>query len=511
MNNTNLPEILQRLGIIAAAIVITIYAVIQQSTVMIIGVLAFTPIILFINRPEMFVIAIIGVSNSALLVPGLPRGLQLMHLLMLAFIPVMVARYAILKPRQDAMPLSFRAVLLLMAWLVLLIQERGLGLRSGGEGLVGGASYIKFFLCGGFLIFSRYIVLTPRQWTVTITMMVAGSFIPIAAEQLFIQSGGMVTIQYLFIEPYVSGLVETLMAKESDSGAVARLTAFTGAASSLLMASLVLTTRRTGFRFSTYLLVGLCLLFAGLSGFRSLLFETIALTAMYRLFIAPPGQRAPVFFAILGAGVAGLLVLIPMTSYLPLAMQRALSWLPFAEIDIMARMGADQSTEWRFRLWEFAWEQSGPFLWIGRGFAVSAAEVMSANIWKDDLLQFWYSHQYHSGPLSAWIDLGLPGFLLLMVFFIAAAYEVLFRNITPSNDIIYRFQTFIRVKILFSIAAYMLIFGDVRSTVAGILVNLAIFYSLDATNRVAAKAADAPAKPPAPAKSFRPLTDKPAV
>jgi len=498
MNNANLPDALARFAVVACVILVTIYALIQQSSLMLIGILAFFPIVMFINRPQMFVVAIIGLSNSLLLVPGLPRGLLLMHLLMIAFIGVMIARYAITKPARQQMPLSMRLVLMLMAWLVVLIQIRGLGLRTSSDGMIGGAAYIRFFLFGGFLIFSRYFTLTARQWKISIIMMVAGSFLPVAAEQLFIQSKGTITIQYLFIEPYVSGLMETLMSVGSDT-AVSRLTAFTGAASSILMAALVFTTRGGKFRLTTYLLIGLCLLLAGLSGFRSLVFEIFMITVLFRLFIAPRAQRISLSIGILAIAAAGLLVIYLTISHLPLSIQRALSWIPFAEIDILARMASTQSTEWRLRLWQFAWDQAGPFFWIGRGFAVSVMEASAFRMDSSDLLHYWNTHLYHSGPLSAWIDLGLPGFILLVLFFAIAIRDVAFYKTEPANDIIYRFQTFIRVELIFSIISYIFIFGDVRSSITAIILNLAIFYSLDATNRAAPrKTTDA-----APPKSAR--------
>jgi O-Antigen ligase len=485
MNNHpgQLPDILVRLLVVAAMTVLTIYAVTQQNTRLIIFVLAAAPVVALINRPEAFVILIIGLSHSALLLPGFPRGLQVMHLLMAGFIPVMVARFTILKSQHAQTPVSFRLVWLMLLWLLFIIYERGLGFRSGGEGLIGGASYIKFYLCAGFLLCSRYITLTSRQWRLTIWLLVFGSFIPIIAEQLFIQSGGTILFQYMFIEPYVSGLIETLDARESGTS-IARLTAFTGAASSLLMAALVLTSHRNKFRFITYCAIGVCILFAGLSGFRSLIVEITALAVLFRIMIAPRKQRPHLIMLTGLLALVVLVVIIPLISSLPLPMQRALSWLPFAEVDIMARTGAEQSTEWRFRLWKYVWENAGDYLWVGRGFSVSMPDLMSSNYWNDDILYFWFGHNYHNGPLSAIVDTGVIGFLLLLGIFASVSKSVLSSNIPESDDLIYLFHTFIKVKILYSILAFLLIFGDVRSTVPTLFVYLAIFYALEASNNV---------------------------
>lgn len=486
------------LGITAAAI----YATISQNTLLAVAVVLAAPVVALINNPQIMVISIIGLSSSSLLIPGLPRGLQLVHLVMAGFICVMMARLTILKSNQNKMPWSFTLLLILLAWLLFIIRERGFGLRSGGGDVIGGTAYVKYFVCAGFMLFSRSITLTARQWKWAVVLMVVGSFIPILAEQLFVQSGGRITFQYMFIEPYVAGLMQTMDAIESGNS-VARLTSMNGVAISLLMATLILTSGRHRFRLSTYAGVFLCLMFAGLSGFRTLIVETVAITFLYRTFISPPAVRTKQVLQLFLLILAGFVLVIPFVPYLPLPVQRSLSWLPFAKVDMLAQLGADKSTEWRFTLWAYVWDNAKDYYLIGRGFAVNMSEVLSPSVMKDEILQFWFNHNYHNGPLGALVDTGIIGFVLIIAFLVVASWEALTTSMVPEEEMIFRLHTFIRVKIIYSSFAYIFIFGDLRTTLPAIYLYMGLFYALEASIRARLIPDKSVISPPPPSLDHR--------
>jgi len=71
--------------------------------------------------------------------------------------------------------------------------------------------------------------------------------------------------------------------------------------------------------------------------------------------------------------VLGCALLIPMASHLPIAMQRAISFLPL-DVDPMAKDGARASTEWRINMWKHLLPQIPQYFFVGKGYAIDASD-----------------------------------------------------------------------------------------------------------------------------------------
>jgi len=119
---------------------------------------------------------------------------------------------------------------------------------------------------------------------------------------------------------------------------------------------------------------GIAFVMVLLSGFRSML------VYLFVVFVVSAFIRRRYFdiIAISVAGVLGLCLLIGsgQVRNLPYGAQRALSFLPI-ELDERAREDADQSSNWRFEMWELALTTDRYIQnkWLGDGFAVSAREM----------------------------------------------------------------------------------------------------------------------------------------
>jgi len=69
------------------------------------------------------------------------------------------------------------------------------------------------------------------------------------------------------------------------------------------------------------------------------------------------------------------LSLIPFVGHLPLSVQRTLSFLPLP-VDPVAQASADLSTEWRLQMWKNVLPQIPQYLWLGKGYSISAADLL---------------------------------------------------------------------------------------------------------------------------------------
>lgn len=467
------------MGAVALTIGIAVYALMHENYGLMAMMLAVAPGIALINNPSAWMVTILAVSQSGLILPGLPRGLQVFQFLVAGFSLMVVARNILLKPPMERQPLSFAFIWGLMGVLAFIIVERGLGFMAMGGNTIGGASYIKVLVAAAFLLASRSIPLTTQQWKFAIVLMIGGSFVPVAAQLIHTFSGGSFYV-YKFVE-YYGGVRDTLVGVETGTQVV-RFQTLGPVADTLLMAVLVFTGRQQKFSIVTLAGLAACLVIAGLTGFRSLLLQIVGIAFVFRFFIAPRHDRMRLSVVSLLCGLFLLILLIPFTQHLPQSMQRALSWLPFAQIDSVASLEAGATIDWRLDLWEFSWEHVPDFLWVGRGFALNIDDILAYSVFKDDILSSWFSHNYHNGPLGALIDTGLPGLTCLMLFFFFSTKEVLLNRRNPTDPFVSRFYTVIKAKYLYSVFAYLFIHGDIRSSLPNLFLLLTIFYGLQVTD-----------------------------
>ena len=160
-----------------------------------------------------------------------------------------------------------------------------------------------------------------------------------------------------------------------------------------------------------------------LSGFRSVLlfgFVAFVLSAVLR------GQLKDLWVAA-AAMLAAVVLLISLQGsvlQLPRTMQRALSWLP-GDWDDAALVDAEESSRWRFEMWEWAWNDERILrdrVW-GQGFGLSIDDM---NIIAQSMLYqgspgfiggsdregTMLMGSFHSGPLSTIKYIGIVGLVL---------------------------------------------------------------------------------------------------
>jgi len=133
--------------------------------------------------------------------------------------------------------------------------------------------------------------------------------------------------------------------------------------------------------------------------------------------------------------IVGLLCLASVfifSEQLPWQMQRALSFLP-VRVSPMVRQDAQSSLDWRIDMWRGVVQQVPQYFWKGKGFALDPGEMYMSQVNSFTKLAAdssdWavYAGDYHNGPLSLLIPLGIWG-MAAFLWFIIAAGKLLYSN-----------------------------------------------------------------------------------
>jgi hypothetical protein len=218
-----------------------------------------------------------------------------------------------------------------------------------------------------------------------------------------------------------------------------------------------------------------------LSGFRSvLLFGMVAfvLSALLR------GRLKDLWVA----GSVMLLVVIALVSMqgsvlqLPRTMQRALSWLP-GDWDQAATADAEGSSQWRFEMWEWAWNDDRILrdrTW-GQGFGLSiddmnliASSLMAGGgggtlLGGSDRENFMITGSFHSGPLSTIKYIGVVGLCLyypLMCYMALLAWRLCIR---ARGTKAFALALFVGIPIIYEPFNFVVIFGGLDSNYSQLL------------------------------------------
>jgi hypothetical protein len=218
-----------------------------------------------------------------------------------------------------------------------------------------------------------------------------------------------------------------------------------------------------------------------LSGFRSALvfaLVSFALGAVLR-------RRMADLWITAGVMILGLMLLISVQGNilrLPATMQRSLSWLP-GDWDTEVLNDAQGSSQWRFDMWIWAWNDERIFrdkIW-GQGFGFTYDEM---NIMASALLNGssgpafigssaqesqMITGSFHSGPLSSIKFIGIVGFALyysLMVYMGIYALQLCRRAYATKA---FTLALFICIPIIYEPFNYIFVFGALDSNYSQIL------------------------------------------
>jgi len=372
-----------------------------------------------------------GLPVTMFFLPGRPN----MYLTMVAASLTITVLERILDRNQPSLPVpSVRWPLLALLAVVFATAKLtgGFGLRSMGSDVYGGKKYI--FLVVGILAFFAVSArpISKKQANLYITLYFAGGFLA-AIQDLYPLVPSPLRFIYLVIPPANFGMGEL-----GSQGVVlgqTRLGGMGNAASAVFFWMLA----RHGFRgnFLTGriwrpLIAGLAFSLIFLGGFRSGIISAVMVLGL--IFFLEKMHRTGAMLVVLMAGLLGGAVLVPLASHLPYTFQRALTFLPL-DLSNEARMDAEDSSQWRINIWKAELPLVPKYLLLGKGYAFSAEtfnESMGLNATFQGALSaadnpLALSSDFHSGPLSVVIPLGIWG-ALVWLWFWGAGFLVLWRN-----------------------------------------------------------------------------------
>ena len=347
----------------------------------------------------------------------MPVDLYLYQVMMAFFILMTIARYAIQKERYPKPPGQLWAYAFL-AVLIMVVMFRGMGLRMLGGVKAGGAIYIQVLIAILFYLSSGTVTLPEKKWRVSIILMALLTLVPFLLQLVVVLSRGKIWQPLLFVR-MGSGLWETVSAYGSGSEAT-RWTILSSLGNVYLAAAVLWPFRRPYFKYYA-VIFGLSLIASVMSGYRH---STLIVTMFIALFMMIQTKR-PVLIAalLLAAGAVGILILIPIVDHLPFAAQRVLTMVPGVHVSGVAEMQATSTIEWRRLLWNLALADMRPYLLIGKGYAYDysafGARMMMPHFSPaDEVRGYLISGDLHQGTLDLLYNLGIPGFVVSLIWVI---------------------------------------------------------------------------------------------
>lgn len=360
-----------------------------------------------------------------------------------------------------AVPSVARPLFLLGAVVVATALLRGgFGLRSMGGEEVGGKRYILVLV--GIL---GFFAITVRQIPKQRVLGLLGLFL---LGRTLAVLGDLYNYVPSFLHPVIFALFPPSAMEGSEQvGGMIRfggLATAAGGVFAYLMARHGIRKMLTANHWIWFALLCLSVLAAAFGGFRSVLIM-FALVFVLQFWLEGMFRtKWPLFFLL--AGILVSAAVYPFTDRLPLSIQRTLAFLP-VEIDPQARSDAEGSSEWRVQMWRAAVADIPKYLFLGKGylitkedFAYMTAKTMQAFTAEDR--GSYLAGDFHNGPLSVIIPLGLGG-MVAFLWFLYAGWRILVRNYRDGDPAFRTINTYLLAAYSAQVLMFFFVFGGITS------------------------------------------------
>lgn len=187
-----------------------------------------------------------------------------------------------------------------------------------------------------------------------------------------------------------------------------------------------------------------------------------------------------IFAAVLAVGLTFLLALQSSgMASLPLSLQRSLSFLP-GEWHPEAKRDANQSTQWRLDMWQWAWEDDRILrdkIW-GQGFGLSLEDMQieatarlsgrgeGSGFLGGSQQEWWLINgAFHNGPLSAIRNVGVVGLLLYLALVIVSVRTAWAFCIISRDTYLFPMVLFIALPIMWEAFRFVFLYGHYPATI----------------------------------------------
>jgi hypothetical protein len=351
----------------------------------------------------------------------------------------------------------------------------GIGLHALGSSVMGGKKYV--FLLAGIL---GYFALTarripPHQAGLYVALFFLGGVVSVIGDLVSFIPRSFYFI-FLIFPPDLASYTgsESTMRFAGVSGMSAAIFSYMLARHGIRGIFLAGKPWRMAFfmLFSTLILFG---------GYRSMLLGCALLFAI--LFYLEGLHRTKLLPILAFAGMVAAIVCLPMANRLPNTFQRALSFLP-VNIDPAVRADAQGSLDWRINMWKALLPQVPEHLLLGKGYAISQEDwqLMGRDTAFHNIdpaeQSLALSGDYHSGPLSVILPLGIWG-VIAFLWFLIAGFWALNHNRLYGDPALQTINTFLLTAFVAKIIVFIFIFGGLPSDIAGFTGLLGLSISLN--------------------------------
>jgi hypothetical protein len=206
-----------------------------------------------------------------------------------------------------------------------------------------------------------------------------------------------------------------------------------------------------------------CIIVSLLGGFRS---TFILMTLLFAtLFVIEGLWRTAALPVVLAGTVMLAGLVLPNLAHFPNSVQRALSFLP-VEVDAAARLDAQASTEWRLRIWRNVIPEVPRYLLVGKGYTINPQEIEIAQSGlartMDSTETSLIAGDYHNGPLSVIVPLGVGGCIAILWLF-GAGIHLLTRNFRRSPPELRNINAALLAFFITKCVFFLFVFGSLYS------------------------------------------------
>lgn len=331
----------------------------------------------------------------------------------------------------------------------------GIGVHSLGGSQYGGSRYVYIFAA-----IAGYFALTSRQIPASRAALFAALFFLPGLTALISNLAYALgpSFYFLFYLFPAGGALEQIMADYSNQETILRIGGLSAAVTAVYCYLLSRYSFRGILTFSNpirlFVFIGI-LIGCLATGFRSALILLGLVLAV--LFYLEGLHRTRWLPVVVGVGIAAALIVLPYAYKLPLTVQRTLSFLP-ANVDTFASETAQASTDWRVQIWKEVIPDIPRYLWLGKGFSIDP-ELLDANPNPlDPYAAAKAAGDYHNGPLSVLLPLGIFG-VIGFVWFLIASIRILNRYRLFGDGDLRSINTFLLALFIAKTLSFFLIFG----------------------------------------------------
>ena len=460
-------------------------------------------LVLFVLLLPLFIqwhhILLICFWNSAFNFPFLPSQPHFWLLLAvlsfgISWLNGLLGRGRFLRAPELTRPLVFLGIVVFVTGYL----RGGIGLHAFGSSSYGGKSY--FYIFGGIIgYFALTAVRIPLAKAYRASRIYFLSGMTFALPNLVFLLGPAFYFLFYLLPGEFTG-AQAVAESGWQPGAIERLGGITPACTAVIWYLLV----RWGIRgvFSVThpwraVIFVVMVLLSLMGGFRS--GEIIIGLLFVCLFFVEGLWRTRFLPILLGFGVAAVVMLFAFAGHLPLAAQRAVSFLP-VKVDPGVKADADYSAQWRFDMWRILAAQIPKYLLLGKGYRIDPEELYLADLAaaRGEGLSSetaMVAGDYHSGPLSTIIPLGLWGVIGLL-WLLGAGVKVLYQNYRYGDPALQNVNAFLLAFFIMQIIMYFGVFGAFNSGLYAFTGILGLSVSINGGVRKAGEVARARAARP---------------